>query len=496
MERIGLKIRVLALAVAVAWCTTAVAETRQEAAARAGSTFLNTFFFADGRGMHDYPGEFSLLEKLFGLVPWNAPDGAREKPVLTNLAFDKLHNDFGFNRDNGRVVGLYRTQFSDVPVGALACAFCHAGKVAGIVVPGLGNKQVSNSLIGKGATGFTGLVTAETFKLNAERFDPEAAAILEKNADRMKKITVDPSFVSPTEGLIEDNVVYKTFFQAFGLDYPSGIKGYVNKVPHLWGMSEKRRVGKFYDGAGDGTAPGWTVAVEIMNGQIEETIHKPAYLEKVRQIEAALDDFLPPKYPFGIDPAAQGRGATIFGNRCSRCHGTYQKDAEGLPIYAAPKLIALETVGTDPTRAEFFRDPSFWSAVAQSRYSDLLRMGPNFKIDERRYFAPRLDGVWARFPYLHNGSVPSLWAMLTPAERPEAFSLKDAGEAYRFDARNNGLTSPASALELAEIMDAGRRGAQDVYWTRRLGHSNQGHPFGSDLLPAQKLDLIEYLKSL
>jgi hypothetical protein len=259
-------------------------------------------------------------------------------------------------------------------------------------------------------------------------------------------------------------------------------------------MSEKRRVGKFYDGAGDGMAPGWTVAVEIMNGQIEETIRKPEYLEKVREIEAAMDDFLPPRYPFGVRAAARDRGAGIFRDRCVVCHGKYDRDAQGLPVYQAPQLISVEKVGTDATRLEFFRDPAFWSAVAASRYADLLPMGPNYRLDERRYFAPRLDGIWARFPYLHNGSVPSLWAMLNPQERPEVFSVKDAGEAYRFDSRNIGLTyDPA---EVAELKSRAEHGAQDVYWTERKGHSNQGHPFGSDLAPKQKRDLIEYLKSL
>src|SRR5919201_1019250 len=32
-----------------------------------------------------------------------------------------------------------------------------------------------------------------------------------------------------------------------------------------------------------------------------------------------------------------------------------------------------------------------------------------------------LDGIWLRAPYLHNGSVPSLRALLFPNERPAEF---------------------------------------------------------------------------
>src|SRR5258708_2396094 len=34
------------------------------------------------------------------------------------------------------------------------------------------------------------------------------------------------------------------------------------------------------------------------------------------------------------------------------------------------------------------------------------------------YVAPPLNGIWATAPYLHNGSVPTLWHLLHPAQRP------------------------------------------------------------------------------
>ena len=33
-----------------------------------------------------------------------------------------------------------------------------------------------------------------------------------------------------------------------------------------------------------------------------------------------------------------------------------------------------------------------------------------------------LEGVWARAPYLHNGSVPTLYHLLVPGERPAKFA--------------------------------------------------------------------------
>jgi hypothetical protein len=54
------------------------------------------------------------------------------------------------------------------------------------------------------------------------------------------------------------------------------------------------------------------------------------------------------------------------------------------------------------------------------------------------YKARPLDGIWATPPFLHNGSVPSLEALLRPvAERPKSFSL----ESTSYDAAIVGYAS-------------------------------------------------------
>ena len=37
------------------------------------------------------------------------------------------------------------------------------------------------------------------------------------------------------------------------------------------------------------------------------------------------------------------------------------------------------------------------------------------------YVTSVLDGIWSRAPYLHNGSVPTLYHLLVPSERPQQF---------------------------------------------------------------------------
>ena len=113
------------------------------------------------------------------------------------------------------------------------------------------------------------------------------------------------------------------------------------------------------------------------------------------------------------------------------------------------------------------------------------------------YFAPRLEGIWARFPYLHNASVPSILDLLNhPLKRPQLFSLKDAGKEYRFDPKSLGLTK-VSVKTLSRQLQKRRR-PRWIYNTRLIGQSNQGHYFKSfeKLTETHKRDLIEYLKTL
>ena len=100
------------------------------------------------------------------------------------------------------------------------------------------------------------------------------------------------------------------------------------------------------------------------------------------------------------------------------------------------------------------------------------------------YEARVLNGIWAVAPYLHNGSVPNLWALLQkPADRPKKFMLGSK----EFDPKNVGLdttTSPFNFTYLAtpcEIND---------------GNSNCGHYWGTNLSDDDKWALIEYMKQL
>ncbi|MCG6901829.1 MAG: hypothetical protein LJE68_04025, partial [Rhodobacter sp.] len=95
-----------------------------------------------------------------------------------------------------------------------------------------------------------------------------------------------------------------------------------------------------------------------------------------------------------------------------------------------------------------------------------------------------MEGIWAAAPYLHNGSVPTLAALLEPAaNRPMTFKL---GPSY--DIENVGLAAEQSMFDYT----LNATGCDD----RNSGDSNCGHEYGTTLPAAEKRALLEYLKSL
>src|SRR5690606_12840576 len=118
----------------------------------------------------------------------------------------------------------------------------------------------------------------------------------------------------------------------------------------------------------------------------------------------------------------------------------------------------------------------------------------------RAYKGRSLNGIWATAPYLHNGSVPSLYDLLLPQKRAED---PDEGE-YRPDEFMVG------SREFDPVRVGFRTEGYDgfLFRTHRVGDLNSGHEYGAGrtaqpdgtILPAlteqQRSDLVEYMKTL
>ena len=347
---------------------------------------------------------------------------------------------------------------------------------------GLGNKTFDIVQLATELRGIQRRFVALTFA-NDERREVEASAqgFVERIAD--------PEHGNLTRGMVPVSFVFGWFFRMAGEEPPANMHRAAVKIPALWGYGAKRNAGQFCDGYGDGQVPGWAVQVELTAGQKPETTRQ--YLKKIEAAEELFAAFLPPAYPFGHDRGAAEKGSEIYADNCRKCHGTHERDGRGLPIFQEPRLIEIDRVGTDRDRLDI-RSEALDRHVENSPLNDIIR----HRSRPPAYFAPRLEGIWSRYPYLHNGSVPNIAALLmAPEERPAVFSLKDAGERERFDESKLGLTQP-NERERTRLLQSGENGDRSVYDTRRTGHSNAGHDFGSDLDEAEKAALIEYLKTL
>jgi hypothetical protein len=272
--------------------------------------------------------------------------------------------------------------------------------------------------------------------------------------------------------------------------------------------------------------------------QFQNTVH----VDNLHEIEVLLGGegygkgVWSPKWPEDIlgkidrDKAAKGK--KLYDVLCLHCHQppmdseegrkperwTNFTNSEGRQFFKVI-MIPLAEVGTDPNEAQNFAKRTADSGplglgtisareglmyisqkVIDQAYAE-LKLTPQQREDWNGYRANDLitplaykarphNGVWATPPYLHNGSVPNAFALLSPAsERPKVFYLGSK----QYDPVKLGLN--ADPLEGATEFRA------DL-----PGNSNAGHEFndgpkrsgviGRKLSEEERMQIIEYLKTL
>ncbi|MEX6504663.1 di-heme-cytochrome C peroxidase [Pseudomonas zhanjiangensis] len=283
----------------------------------------------------------------------------------------------------------------------------------------------------------------------------------------------------------------------------------------------------------------------------EERYSSSVRLRDLHTLEETLKQLEPPRWPepiFGnIDLPLASRGRALFSENCAYCHAADPKPRnERLAKARNPewrmRIVPTDVIGTDSTTADNIADHRFdisklgWNKSELSKLDvrlfgaaldqvDLQQIssakglayitayvenrayrdagiqprerwrmdgyGLPIGVQEKRgYKARPLQGIWATPPFLHNGSVPTLFHLLSPvSERPTQFWVGN----FEFDPNKVGFSStkfPGGFL----------------YDTSITGNSNRGHEFrdgcrqggviGRALQPEERLALIEYLKVL
>jgi mono/diheme cytochrome c family protein len=219
-----------------------------------------------------------------------------------------------------------------------------------------------------------------------------------------------------------------------------------------------------------------------------------------------------------LDRARVARGAQLYAAQCSACHALSDRNDATRQLKAM--LTPVSQVGTDPRMVRNFLDARVHTGPWAGKKTAILA-GPVLGVQAQSidvvahaaigatlrhplaavhqaavswhtvykagiaqhpdyYKARPLSGIWASAPYLHNGSVPTLAQLLTPpAQRVRKFWVGSR----EFD--------PAAVGN--DYAEGPQRTLLD---TTLPGNANTGHAFGTTLGDEEKLDLLEYLKTL
>lgn len=237
-------------------------------------------------------------------------------------------------------------------------------------------------------------------------------------------------------------------------------------LPSIWNQRIREKLWLHWDG-NNNSVEERNKSAAIGAGATPESLDLPS----MKRVEDWILDLKPPSYPAArLDAALAQKGGEIYEQECARCH------EPGAP--AVGQVTPIAEIGTDRERLDSF-SPELAKAMNTIGEGRPWRFSHFRKTDG--YANMPLDGVWLRAPYLHNGSVPTLRALLTPADRPAEF--------YRgydvYDWTNVGFVSSGP--------DAEREGVR--FSTKERGNSNTGHTYGAKLDAAAKTALLEYLKT-
>ena len=281
-------------------------------------------------------------------------------------------------------------------------------------------------------------------------------------------------------------------------------------APAWWNYSKRKRI------YADGFAPkGHRMLMQFLLVKENGPDKFRDWEGEFRDVEAWLESLEPPRWEGAVDAALAEQGRGLFATHCADCHGTYDGPRDGPGRSYPERMVAIDDIGTDRVRLDSLTVKDR-RALNDSWFADGGEIeGINAP---EGYVAPPLDGIWASAPYLHNGSVPTLWHLLHPDARPAVWRRLDApGALDSPGARESPGAGPegeAAALSSRPDYDFDRVGlaieardarpegplsaAQRRTWfdTRRHGKGAEGHLYPDLLDEEEKVAVLEYLKTL
>lgn len=421
-------------------------------------------------------------------------------PEYLPQALARDYSAFGFVQEPGHDLPIgFSTRRRIVDLTGINCAGCHVGQVresvesAPVVYLGMPSnttdlqaffeflfKSVADprftpdNVIAEIAKGQTLLPTDRLIYRSAVPQVKEG--LLARQTQLTRLLTPDHPRFGP--GRVDTFNTYKT--NQFAASYPGDVLPEAERFgtvdfPSVWNQKVREGLNLHWDG-NNSSVRDRNLSASFGAGATCQNVD----MGSLDRIKAWLDTLAPPKYPFAItaEQNVLDRGKAVYGQYCANCHA--------LTGSRIGQVEPIEQIGTDEHRLNSYTEKMVELQLNYCKgYDSELT---TFK-KTNGYANQPLDGIWARAPYLHNGSIPSMWDLLTPAtERnngQEAFYL---GHGV-YDAENMGFRTDVSEVD-------GRKSFE--YVISQTGNSNKGHTgeaYGTELSDEDKRALIEYLKT-
>jgi hypothetical protein len=392
------------------------------------------------------------------------------------LAYGKNNSGF-LKRDNINEDISYEYTAVKAPNGEIVvapnCLQCHAQVFDNKLIIGLGNSTVD--FTGGQKLNPKNFEVAENFLLKADPKKYEAAEPFFKVAKAISaQLLTQVRGVNAADRLAALLAAHRNP-QTFKwnnkqmMDIPDEV--IPSDVPAWWLLKKKH--GMFYNGFGRGDFGKFLMASNLLT--VNDTSESAEVDKHFNDVLAYINSLQPPKYPHPINKQLVKEGGMLYVRNCAKCHGNGDE---------YPNLLIPEsTIKTDsflyksnyqnPQFVEWFN--SSWFAQGDHR----ARLQPF-----NGYIAPPLDGIWITAPYFHNGSVPTLEAVLNSKLRPKYWSRNFDNPEYDYE--KIGWKYSVSD----------KPGGTTIYNTDLRGYGNYGHYYGDNLTEKERKAIIEFLKTL
>jgi hypothetical protein len=245
--------------------------------------------------------------------------------------------------------------------------------------------------------------------------------------------------------------------------------------PAIFDQGPREGMKLHWDGDNDSLAER-NLSAAVGAGVTPDSVDVPS----IERDAAWLKGLKPPPSPHHPDPAAVERGKAIYMQACAACHGWQGPNGYVFEGARIGQVEPNKDLGVDPNRLDSYTQ-KFRDWQVSTMFADTPYHFTHFAKTDGYANLP-LDGLWLRAPYLHDGSVPNLAALLTaPDRRPKAF------------VRGSDVIDPVNGGFVAPSCTPGESAESFCFDTAERGNSADGHAYGTDLPDGQKKDLLAYL---